>query len=317
MSLAPSAEVRAALDRGDLELPLPGRGRTAARWSALRQWGAHDLSVAKLVESHTDAVAILHEANRQPTEGALYAVWASGLGGGVRCRRTGAGYELSGTLQFASAARDVDRALLAARADDESVLLELDLAAHAGIEPLDATWHAVGMAGTDSVDVRFDRVVLPDACVVGTDSWYLTRPGFWIGAVGVAAVWLGALDALVGTLRRTLEPLPEPSPHRLAHLGACITVQHELDAVLADAARQVDAAPGASHRLLATVVRSATERGAQEVLARVDRALGAGPRGKDAEHARRTADLPVYLRQHHAERDLEDIGRCALAPVPR
>jgi hypothetical protein len=45
------------------------------------------------------------------------------------------------------------------------------------------------------------------------------------------------------------------------------------------------------------------------VLGRVGHALGAGPLGHDGDHARRVADLTVYLRQHHAERDLEQLGR--------
>jgi hypothetical protein len=44
-------------------------------------------------------------------------------------------------------------------------------------------------------------------------------------------------------------------------------------------------------------------------MTRVGHALGAGPLGHDAGHARRAADLMVYLQQHHAERDLEELGR--------
>ena len=39
------------------------------------------------------------------------------------------------------------------------------------------------------------------------------------------------------------------------------------------------------------------------------RALGAGPLCKDEHLARLFADLPVFLRQSHAERDLEALGR--------
>ena len=38
------------------------------------------------------------------------------------------------------------------------------------------------------------------------------------------------------------------------------------------------------------------------------RALGAGPLAHDAEHAQRVADLSVYVRQHHGERDLAGLG---------
>ena len=43
-------------------------------------------------------------------------------------------------------------------------------------------------------------------------------------------------------------------------------------------------------------------------MTRVGRALGAGPLGHDEAHGRRVADLTVYLRQHHAERDLAQLG---------
>ena len=50
------------------------------------------------------------------------------------------------------------------------------------------------------------------------------------------------------------------------------------------------------------------EAAATEVMSRVGRALGAGPLCHDEAHARRVADLTVYLRQHHAERDLAQLG---------
>jgi hypothetical protein len=43
-------------------------------------------------------------------------------------------------------------------------------------------------------------------------------------------------------------------------------------------------------------------------MGRVGRALGAGPLAHDEAHGRRVADLTVYLRQHHAERDLAQLG---------
>jgi len=41
---------------------------------------------------------------------------------------------------------------------------------------------------------------------------------------------------------------------------------------------------------------------------RAGRALGAGPLSHDEAHSRRVADLTVYLRQHHAERNLAELG---------
>ena len=55
-------------------------------------------------------------------------------------------------------------------------------------------------------------------------------------------------------------------------------------------------------------VRALTEAVATDVMARTGRALGAGPLSHDEAHSRAVADLTVYLRQHHAERDLARLG---------
>jgi len=45
-------------------------------------------------------------------------------------------------------------------------------------------------------------------------------------------------------------------------------------------------------------------------LSRTARALGPGPLCQDAGHAQRVAELAIYVRQSHAERDLR-LGRLA------
>jgi hypothetical protein len=59
-------------------------------------------------------------------------------------------------------------------------------------------------------------------------------------------------------------------------------------------------------------VRAVVEQAVTEVVERVGRALGPGPLAGDAEHAKRVGDLQLYVRQSHAERDLEDHGRHVL-----
>ena len=57
-------DVRRALDlaeRWGERLPAPGRGSTARLWEALATLGAVDLTVARAVEPHLDALAILGE----------------------------------------------------------------------------------------------------------------------------------------------------------------------------------------------------------------------------------------------------------------
>jgi hypothetical protein len=60
----------------ELALPLPGGGSTRLRFSMLRQVGACDLSLARLVEGHFDAIAILAEAKVPAPRGKL-GVWAA------------------------------------------------------------------------------------------------------------------------------------------------------------------------------------------------------------------------------------------------
>ncbi len=55
-------------------------------------------------------------------------------------------------------------------------------------------------------------------------------------------------------------------------------------------------------------MRALADAVAAEVMDRVGRALGAGPLCLDEAHSRRVADLTVYIRQHHAERSLAELG---------
>jgi hypothetical protein len=100
-------------------------------------------------------------------------------------------------------------------------------------------------------------------------------------------------------------------PHALAHLGAVDLALGAAKLALDAAAAEIDADPGDRARRAwrrALRVRAQAEASATEVIGRVGRALGAGPLCHDETHSRRVADLTVYLRQHHAEGDLAELG---------
>jgi hypothetical protein len=65
--------------------------------------------------------------------------------------------------------------------------------------------------------------------------------------------------------------------------------------------------------LTARRVRAVVEKAVDEALTRTDRALGPGPLCLDERHARAVADLTVYVRQSHGERDLAALGALAAA----
>jgi hypothetical protein len=127
----------------------------------------------------------------------------------------------------------------------------------------------------------------------------------------VAACWYGGARGVARPLLAAARDR-DIGPHAFAHLGAADIGLRTARAALDEAADEIDDDPldrkeGAARRALR--VRTLVEGVASDVLNRVGRALGAGPLGHNADHARRTADLTVYLRQHHAERDLEQLGR--------
>jgi hypothetical protein len=306
-----AAPLRRMLQVGDLDVPLPGAGSTVRRWAALADWGGRDLSLARLAEGHVDALAILAEAGRAPAPGALYGVWASRSGGAaVRVERRGSARVLTGTMRFCSGARVLDRALVVTdppvgAPSDGRLLLDVDVTV-AGVEPLADTWCTAAMADADTLDVVFDDVPVTGDEVVGEPGWYVGRPGFALGGAGVAAVWWGGAAGVLDRVLRHLRPAPDA--HQLAHVGELHAVLAAADALLRQTASVIDADPAGDHGLAVATVRAAVERAAREVVDRAPRIVGPVPLSRDADLARALADLAIYVRQHHAERDHAALG---------
>jgi len=85
-----------------------------------------------------------------------------------------------------------------------------------------------------------EPVAVPNA--VGDPGEYLSRPGFWHGAIGVAACWLGGARRVAKPLYRCAAS-ESADAHSLAHLGAVDAALAAADAMLTTAAAQVDADP--------------------------------------------------------------------------
>ena len=293
--------------------PLPGSGRTTERLEELASVAARNLSVARLVEAHADALAILAEAGRSElADGSAYGVWASdGPGGGLAASRVAGGWRLAGVKAMASGTTICDRALVTAHAPDGLRLFALALN-HDGIVAETAGWATAAFASTATGRARIATVV-PETAAIGGPGFYLARPGFWYGAIGVAACWAGGAR---GLSERYVCAHWRDDPHALAHHGAIAAACWGMTAALATAGAEIDADPldvrgGALARAL--TVRHLVERDAQEVLIRLGRAAGPRAAAFDAWFAQQSADLSLYLRQCHAERDLEALGR-ALIP---
>lgn len=298
--------VAEGLDR----LPFPGSGKTIARWRALAAAAAHDLSLAKLFEGHTDALAILEELDCGATQpGGRWGVWAAES---PRAKVTvdwqnGRGVRLSGRKSWCSGAAVVDHALLTATSETGGSVLVAVSMAQPGITICSETWKAVGMRASESADVVLDDAL---GSIVGIDGQYVQRRGFWHGGAGIAACWFGAARALGETVLQQLRRGADP--HARAHLGAIAVAIDTAATLLNEAALTIDLDPSADARPLALRVRAGVETAATSVLSHAGRALGATPFCLNARFARHAADLPVFMRQSHAERDLAALADAVL-----
>lgn len=283
-------------------LPLPGQGATLLRWRALAAMGAHDLCLAKVLEAHHDACAILHELHAgPPARGQLGAVWAA-EGPGSTLAFDPAQGTLSGEKPWCSGAGWVDFALVTVRDGAQSRLYHADLG-DARLDVQAQAWHATGMGRIPSGSARFVEV---PAREVGVADAYLTRPGFWHGGAGIAACWFGAAAALAEPLRQSV---------KAGEAGIVAGLLGEVDmtlaacaALLRELAVRMDAQPERPHTTDVVRVRSVVERTCTRTLDLVARGLGPGPMCLDPAHARRWSDLTVFIRQSHADRDWQQLG---------
>jgi alkylation response protein AidB-like acyl-CoA dehydrogenase len=241
----------------------------------------------------------------------LYGVWAAD---GPASRVTysflaNGDVILQGTKRFCSGATFLEAALTTAHGERGVLLLDVSLD-DPRVRPRPSDWQSAAMADTDTVAVDFTDARVPAGRVIGAPNWYLTRPGFWHGAIGPAACWAGGARSLIDAASK----LGRKDPHSRAHVGALQSLGWALGAYLDRSGQEIDADPEdktAQARIRALKVRHLVERACTEVLDRFGRATGPQLLAQDAHVARQHVALTLYIRQCHAERDLETIPALA------
>lgn len=304
-----------------------GDGRTRHNWSVLARAAAEDLDVARVVEAHLDAVTILDELDAAgPPPGSRWGVWAAesrSVGPVTATADTGASgpdrWRLVGPKPWCSGVAGTPRfcthALITAHSPDGPGLFAMDLDQDE-ITVRPGEWAGAGMvrSAAATVDIAGARAV-----AVGAPRAYLERAGFWHGACAVAAAWFGGAAAVVEPLREAAAT-GRLDEHGHAHLGAVDAALAAARELLRAAATAIDdprarEEPIDVARRRALQVRAVVEHAVDAAITRTARAGGPGPLVHDGEHARRVADLGVYVRQSHAERDLAALGRLVPAEV--
>lgn len=297
--------------------PQPQRGRTHALWQLLATLGCADLGVARMVEPHLDALAILDQAEASSLNAAS-STWgvfaAQGPGTPLTASASSDGWVLNGDKPWCSLAADLSHALITARTDDGVQLCAVELS-HRGITNSQRPWQALGLTAVPSSGLSFKDV---PAIAVGGPNWYVDRPGFAWGGAGVAAVWHGAATALA---RRLHQHCLSRTPDQIAlwHLGTADQALWSATAAFHTAAFMADAGPEANTAvataLTASRLRATVVGAAETVLQMAAHGMGPEPLAFEAVHAQRVADLELYLRQDHAERSLAHLGAGLLSDV--
>lgn len=290
---------------GTLSLPMPGHGHTAARFEALRRYARHDGSIGRLVESHADALAILHDARRDPPLHTAMAVWASDSSTQLVLQPNAHGYTLDGTKHFGGGAIIIDAALVTATRDDEQVLVLVHLRQPTvTVDP--NGWNAAAFADAGLASVHFATTPVGRDAVVGEPGFYGNRCGFWDGAVGVAAGWAGLLDVLIERMRfRRRDDLSRSAAGELA------AIQWGNDAALAHAAHQIDDARNrtiSDARNDALAARHCIREFCEQARRLIDHETGPAPLVFDTDWQRRRAELDLAILQSHGRRDAMQIG---------
>jgi alkylation response protein AidB-like acyl-CoA dehydrogenase len=286
-------------------------GTAGAHLATLATVASVDVELARTVEPHLDALGILDQARADgltvpdtdpDTTWGVFA--AEGPGTPLTAQPDAGGAVLTGRKPWCSLASSLSHALVTAHTPDGRGLFAVPLR-QSGVTTHDEGWVSRGMPGVPSGPVDLDRV---PAAPVGPSGWYLERPGFAWGGIGVAACWWGGSVPLAAMLRdRAVRD--EDRIVRLA-LGDVVLALADAEDALAGAAARIDADDTAESdwSFLAHVVRSRVRRACDLVLDRALATLGPAPSTTDPTYAARTADLRLYLQQDHGDRDVARIG---------
>ncbi len=275
--------------------------------AALVETARVDLTLARLVEGHADAMRILDQADEQARPG-VYGVWASrSVGTGVAGQFREGRWTVRGELRFASGVELLDRALIPVWVDEGHHQL-LDLSLAEGTFTADpSSWRTAAMDASQSWTVHVDTEASINA-TVGPQDWYLDRPGFVVGGLGVAAVWAGGAQHLLDLLVRAVHDHPTTAAG-LRRLGLVDQAVWEARTAVEQVADRIEGM--GNHRIDIEVSRARMTAAvaAERVVAEAAHIVGPGGLSRNERLIRASQDLGIYVRQLALDADLEARGR--------
>jgi alkylation response protein AidB-like acyl-CoA dehydrogenase len=279
----------------------------------LRLIGSGNLSVARLVEGHVNALHLVHRygtdsqkaaAAADVISGHLFAIWNTEAPPGVRL---GDDDRLSGRKIHCSAAGVATRAVITVDQERDRRMVAVALAAGERTGPMDGGLHGMRSTGAGWVDFTGYR---PDAgSWIGVAGDYLREPAFSAGAWRTLAGLLGGLQALVEQIRVQLrERGRDGSPHQRRRIAEALVAQEtawlwvQKCAVLAETGEH-NPADVVNYVNLA---RHAVETACLAAIHLAQRSLGLAAFIDTNPVERLMRDLATYLRQPATDEALDE-----------
>lgn len=312
----------------------PFRGDAFTLWRMTKEIAKADLSLARCWEGHANSLLLL-DAMASPEQqarwfpgiverGEKWVVWSGEPARfGTALERTDGGWVVDGTKVFATSAGGAQWAILLVNpagpggarhtgSPDTLLMLACDLA-DPSVETDGSWWDPIGMRGTVSHLVRFQRTFIPDENQIGGPGQYLS--GGWQAAFAphYAASFLGAAE---GAYDYALDHLTTQGKgddpyvqQRVARMSIHLETGHLW---LRHVARLWDEGRREEAQLAGSRARHLVEHLAEETVHHAIRACGARALIRPSPLERILRDLTFYIRHDNDDQVLATIGKAVL-----
>ncbi|MGA9770406.1 MAG: acyl-CoA dehydrogenase family protein [Blastocatellia bacterium] len=321
----------------------PYLGDVYSLWMITKELAKADLSLARCWEGHSNSLVLLDGiADEQQKarwfegvikRGETWVAWSGepqARAPGERTRfgttveTVEGGYVVDGTKVFCTSAGGASWALLlvntagpggARHADgsyDGLLMLACDLS-DASITFDGSWWDPIGMRGTVSHLVRFDRTFIPENNLVGYPGQYIKEEWQTCFIPHYAASFAGAAEAAYDyTLEHIKSQHKEADPYIHHHIGQMAINVETAHLWLKHVANMWEQGRLEEARLAGSRARHIVEHLAEETVQRAIRACGARSLNRPSPLERIYRDLSFYVRHDNDDHVLAMIGKSLL-----
>jgi alkylation response protein AidB-like acyl-CoA dehydrogenase len=285
--------------------------------------GAGDLSVARLVEGHINAISLvvrygtveqIASLASSVCDGALSGVWGADDAAGLKIQISNGRSQLLGRKILASGAGTVTRPIVTAAAPDRQVMCLLDLKHDHAVDL--SGWNAQGMRSTATGAIDLTGIPIGADELVGSAGDFMRQPHFSGGAWRFCAAHLGAMEKLVELFRDHLVTRGRgDDPYQLQRISHCVAAARTARFWIEEAARRLGAGDHdpAAVVAFANLTRMVTEQSALDIMEPVQRGVGLVSFIRPSPIERICRDLSTYLRQPVPDLAMSDAARVFLS----